>query len=87
MEVLIYGIVFLANRLVGGCKIYPSKRNVDLNAGESFLPVHLGSTDTDKRKPSSKLVTPQRLNICNRSLKDRGSILILAKHTTGIPGD
>lgn len=87
MEVLIYGIVFLANRPVGGCKIYPSKRNVDLNAEESFLPVPLGSTDTDKRKPSSKLATLQRLNICNRSLKDQGSKLILAEHTIGIPGD
>lgn len=58
MEVLIYGIVFPANRPVSGCKIYPSKGNVDLTAGESLLPVHVGYTNIDKKKPLSKLVTP-----------------------------
>lgn len=87
MEGLIYGIIFLANRPVSGCKIYPSKRNVDLCAGESLLPVHLESTNTDERKPSSKLVTPQRLNMNNSSLRVQGSKIILVQNTTGIPGD
>lgn len=87
MEGLTYGIVFLANRPVSGCKIDPSKRNVSLSAGDSLLPVHLGSTDIDERKPSSKLVTPQRQNMRSSSLRDQGSKLTLVKHTTGIPGD
>lgn len=33
LEVLIYGIIFLANRQVNGCKIYPSKENATLTAG------------------------------------------------------